>query len=185
MFKTLFKCLLKIYYLDADAQLLTFFQAASQSYGFGVFTVQLPDEEVNFCIKYYPQLFNLSEHKNEAVIYNLDQLDYLKSEADTCSDDSSIPDLTDKIVLIPTQNKTINGNCSMIDRAKIIAGHNGIGVIADTPLSSKFNVTDYDVNIMVAAVYKNKDVQSILDLQKEHPSAKFGVYAPVMDKVRV
>ena len=88
-----------------------FFQVSSQSVGFGIFTVQLPNnQEENFCIKYYPELYNLTSNKSEAVTFDLNQLYELPQDANTCPDEEDIEDLDpSQIALIPTTNKTING----------------------------------------------------------------------------
>ena len=73
--------------------------------------MQLPNnQEENFCIKYYPELYNLTSNKSEAVTFDLNQLYELPQDANTCPDEEDIDDLDPKqIALIPTTNKTING----------------------------------------------------------------------------
>ena len=73
--------------------------------------MQLPNnQEENFCIKYYPELYNLTSNKSEAVTFDLNQLYELPQDANTCPDEEDIEDLDpSQIALIPTTNKTING----------------------------------------------------------------------------
>ena len=73
--------------------------------------MQLPNnQEENFCIKYYPELYNLTSNKSEAVTFDLNQLYELPQDANTCPDEEDIDDLDpNQIALIPTTNKTING----------------------------------------------------------------------------
>jgi len=163
---------------------------SSQSVGFGIFTVQLPNnQEENFCIKYYPELYNLTSNKSEAVTFDLNQLYELPQDANTCPDEEDIDDLDpNQIALIPTTNKTINGNCTMDQRAQIIAKHKALGVLADSGLSSRFNSSDYEVNdttnFLVAAFYKHSDVKKIMKLKEEHKSeATFVMYSPEMEKM--
>ena len=132
------------------------------SYGFGVLTTTSSSEnlELNFCIKYYPQLYNLTSNRSEAVIYKLSQLVYL-NESDTCSGDKIPDDLRDKIALIPTNAS----NCTMDTRAQMIASHNASGMLADHPLTSKFNASDYQAKIAVASLYREGDKAIILALK--------------------
>ena len=73
--------------------------------------MKLPNnKEENFCIKYYPELYNLTSNKSEAVTFDLNQLYELPQDANTCPDEEDIDDLDpNQIALIPTTNKTING----------------------------------------------------------------------------
>ena len=157
---------------------------SSQKFGFGFFTIQISkEEEVNFCIKYYPTLFNITSNKSEAVSYSLNQIVYLEEDADTCQNENIPEDLSNKIALIPTQNKTINGNCTIKERAETIIEHNGYGMIADQPLTSKFNASDYTGKILVVALKKSSDVDEILKLQKDHTGATFYMYSPEIEKL--
>ena len=73
--------------------------------------MKLPNnKEENFCIRYYPELYNLTSNKSEAVTFDLNQLYELPQDANTCPDEEDIEDLDpNQIALIPTTNKTING----------------------------------------------------------------------------
>ena len=73
--------------------------------------MQLPNnQEENFCIKYYPELYNLTSNESEAVTFDLNQLYELPQDTNTCPDEEDIEDLDpNQIALIPTTNKTING----------------------------------------------------------------------------
>jgi hypothetical protein len=53
-----------------------------------------------------------------------------------------------------------------------------VGILADGPLTSKFNVTDYEATIAVAALYSSGDKDFLLELQKSHKDAKFFLYVP-------
>ncbi len=111
--------------------------------------------------------------------FSLEDLAYLE-EADTCDNgDEHIPsDLEGQMALIPTSvNKT--ANCTIGERAQIIQGHKGGGLLADAPMPSKFNASDYDtINIPVAALYYPSDKATLLSLKKKHPKAEFFLYAP-------
>ena len=158
-------------------------KAQSQGARLGVLTVQIPktSSEFNFCIKSYTQLYNLTEKKNEATVYKLSQLFNLQN-ADTCNDnDPNIPeDLTGKFALASIsrpENRT--SNCSIYERAQIIADRHGIGFLSDRPLSSRFNATDYNESLAVASIYRDGDKESILELQKDYSEdGTFILYAP-------
>ena len=57
--------------------------------------------------------------------------------------------------------------------------HKGGGILADSPMSSKFNASDYDeITIPVAALYTPSDKKTLLSLKAKYPAAKFFLYVP-------
>ena len=58
-----------------------------------------------------------------------------------------------------------------------------MGILADRPLNSKFNATDYTGNIAVAAFYREGDKDVILNLKKSYnDQGTFILYSPDVEK---
>ena len=85
-------------------------------------------------------------------------------------------DLANKVGLVSAANVTTN--CSIADRAEVIEAAHGIGLIADTTVSTKFNASLYTTNIFVTALYFSDTKQKLLDIKRYHPDSKFVVYGP-------
>ncbi len=145
-------------------------------YRFGILvavTDSMPDQL--FCIKYYPELSNLTSDRSEATQYRFEDLRDLGAE-DTCDPDV-IGDLAGKVGLVSGSNTT--GNCSIADRADVLETHHAAGLIADRSVSTKFNASEYTTaNIFVTALYYPDTKQKLLDIKKSHPNSKFVVYGP-------
>jgi hypothetical protein len=78
-------------------------------------TESLPDQL--FCIKYYPELSNLTSDLSKAPTYRFDDLSDI-SDVDTCSGDEPGMDyLQGKVGIVSGTNSS---NCSIADRAEVI-----------------------------------------------------------------
>ena len=152
--------------------------------GFGVLTAMMPgvDQETNFCVKYYPKLYNMSD-KGSAITFNFDQFVYLPTANSCDPDDTRIPeDLNDKFVMVSVDADEGFGNCTIVERAQILADRGAIGLISDRPVKSKFNISEtYDANIIVVSLYQRRDRDSLVKLQGIRPSGQFYLYAPEDD----
>ena len=62
----------------------------------GLMTVTTPgqsDTDINFCIKYYPQLYNVSENATSAEKYKMEDLVFLKDSENLCDEDNFTKDI--------------------------------------------------------------------------------------------
>ncbi|XP_059099244.1 signal peptide peptidase-like 2B [Tigriopus californicus] len=142
-------------------------------------TPGLPDQ--HFCIRYYPELHNLTSNIQDAPQYELKDLTDLSWE-DTCPEirtsdpRADLPDLTQKVALVSAQNAS--GNCSIADRAHILETHHAVGLIADDSVPTRFNASEHTTNIFVTALFHPDTKQKLLDIKQSHPKSKFIVYGP-------
>ena len=76
----------------------------------GLLTVEIPEnEDVNFCIKYYTQLHNISDNATTAKRYPLDNLLFLNDDIDLCNEETITQPFDGKIVVAsvpPVSNDT-------------------------------------------------------------------------------
>ena len=64
----------------------------------GLMTVTTPgqsdtDTDINFCIKYYPQLYNVSENATSAEKYKMEDLVFLNHSQNLCDEDTFTVDI--------------------------------------------------------------------------------------------
>ena len=148
-------------------------------------SVQVPqNDEINFCVKYYSQLYNASDTKENATKYTMDQLQFL-SDVDLCSEDEISVDITDKIVVVPVPSSINNSsNCSLDEQAQRVVKEGGQGMILqDSNFNSKFDAQNYtEDKTVVAALYKENDKRTLKKLSEDNPSAVLWFTRPVLEK---
>ena len=150
--------------------------------GFGVLTAELPDNgaATNFCLKYYPALYNMTDldHSHKFTFENFLYIPNL----DSCDpeDPKLGPGLKDKLVLVSVAEDG-NDNCTIIERAQILAEYKVAGIMTDSPSRRLSNTSDYSENIIVVSLYQRNDRDSLVELMTQYPEGKFTLYAPQDD----
>ena len=72
-------------------------------------------------------------------------------------------------------------NCTIKERAQILAKHKVAGIMTDSPSRRISNVSDYAEDIIVVSLYQRKDRDSLVDLMAQYPKGTFYLYAPEDD----
>ena len=149
--------------------------------GFGVLTAELPDNgaSTNFCLKYYPALYNMTDldHSHK---FNFENFLYIPN-LDSCDpeDPHLGPGLKDKLVLVSVAEDG-NDNCTIIERAQILAEYKVAGIMTDSPSRRLSNTSDYSENIIVVSLYQRNDRDSLVELMTS-AEGTFHLYAPQDD----
>ena len=153
--------------------------------GFGVLTANLPDNGggTNFCLKYYPALYNMTEH-DHSHLFMFENFIYIPTLNSCDPDDPNLnSDLKDKLVMVTIEEEGNEHfeNCTIKERAQILAKHKVAGIMTDSPSRRISNVSDYAEDIIVVSLYQRKDRDSLVDLMAQYPKGTFYLYAPEDD----
>ena len=143
----------------------------------GLLTVTIPEsDDVNFCVKYYTQLYNISNNATTATRYQMDDLLFLDDDVDLCNEDTVRVDLKGKIVIapVPQLSNDSSSNCSLDDQAQLVHDKEGLGLILRTSnFNSNFNSSNgTEGDTVVASLYKRNDSQLLQNLAEKNPSGK-------------
>merc|ERR1712083_775522 len=108
------------------------------------------NKDINFCIKYYPQLYNVSESAENATKYEMEDIVFLNESENLCDSDTfSVHQIKDKLVVSRVWPSTQNSskNCSVDEQAQVVHDLGGKGLILQSSnFNSNFSLSSYSEN---------------------------------------